>query len=74
MSHTNGPAEASRIGADVARLAHHTWDEDAGTDRPLPGSGVGKPHIPNLTGTPQAYSGRSIPPGRNRWNGRDYEA
>jgi len=69
----NGLAEASRIGADWHGWLHHTWDETP-TDRPLPHQAWEKPHIPNLTGTPQAY----VPAGSIRRaepvERRDYEA
>ncbi len=57
----NGEMEASRISPDWHGWLHHTWDEPP-TEAPLPRKAWEKPHIPNLTGTAQAYA----PPGSIR--------
>ena len=68
----NGEAEASRVGPDWHGWLHHTWDEPP-TDRPLQRKPWEKPHLPNLTGTAEAYA----PPGSIRRvqpvERRDYE-
>ncbi|WP_298256751.1 NADH:ubiquinone oxidoreductase subunit NDUFA12 [uncultured Litoreibacter sp.] len=51
----NGEAEASRVGPDWHGWLHHTWDEPP-TDAPLARKSWEKPHLPNLTGTAQAYA------------------
>jgi len=53
----NGEVEGSRISPDWHGWMHHTWDEPP-TDRPLAVKPWQKPHLPNLTGTPQAYAPR----------------
>ena len=69
----NGEAEASRISPEWHGWMHHTWDE-LPTDRPLPHKPWEKPHLANLTGTPEAYA----PPGSIRkpqpQPRQDYEA
>ena len=68
-----GEPEASRISADWHGWLHHTFDE-LPSDRPLPRKAWEKPHLPNLTGTPEAYapagSLRRVDPA----NRQDYEA
>lgn len=69
----NGEAEASRVDPEWHGWLHRTWDEPP-TDRPLPRKAWEKPHLPNLTGTAQAYAPagsirRSAPADRG-----DYEA
>ncbi|MEL7346836.1 MAG: NADH:ubiquinone oxidoreductase subunit NDUFA12 [Pseudomonadota bacterium] len=54
----NGEAEASRVSPDWHGWLHHTYDTPP-TDAPLPVQVWEKPHVPNLTGTDQAYR----PPG-----------
>lgn len=57
----NGEAEASRVSPEWHGWLHHTWDKPP-TAAKLPHKPWEKPHIPNLTGTPQAYA----PPGSIR--------
>ncbi len=69
----NGEAEASRIDAEWHGWLHRTWD-DAPTERPVVHKAWEKPHLPNLTGSAQAYAPagsirRAAPTER-----RDYEA
>jgi len=69
----NGEAEASRVGPEWHGWLHHTWDEPP-TKAPLPRKDWEKPHLPNLTGTADAYAPagslrRSVPAARS-----DYEA
>jgi NADH:ubiquinone oxidoreductase subunit len=69
----NGEAEASRVGPEWHGWLHHTWDEPP-TKAPLPRKDWEKPHLPNLTGTAEAYAPagslrRSVPAARS-----DYEA
>lgn len=69
----NGEAEASRVPPDWHGWLHHTYDAPP-TESPLPSKPWQKPHLANLTGTPQAYA----PPGSLRRPApeerRDYEA
>jgi NADH:ubiquinone oxidoreductase subunit len=51
----NGEVEASRISANWHGWLHHTFDE-LPSDKPLPHKPWEKPHLPNLTGTPEAYA------------------
>ena len=51
----NGEVEASRIGADWHGWLHHTFNE-LPADKPLVHKSWEKPHLPNLTGTPEAYA------------------
>lgn len=69
----NGEAEASRVGPEWHGWLHHTWDEPP-TKAPLPRKDWEKPHLPNLTGTDEAYAPagslrRAVPKARS-----DYEA
>ncbi|MBK0397989.1 NADH:ubiquinone oxidoreductase subunit NDUFA12 [Limibaculum sp. M0105] len=71
----NGEAEASRVSPDWHGWLHHTFD-DAPSSTPLPRKAWEKPHVPNMTGSAEAYR----PPGsvltaasRPRATG-DYEA
>lgn len=50
----SGEAEASRIDPEWHGWLHHTWNE-APTEVPLPHKAWEKPHLPNLTGTDDAY-------------------
>lgn len=50
-----GEVEGSRISPDWHGWLHHTWDETP-KDRPLTHKTWEKPHIPNQTGTQQAYA------------------
>lgn len=54
----NGPVEASRVPPEWHAWLHHTVD-DIPTDGGRPKYAWQKPHLPNLTGTPDAYR----PPG-----------
>lgn len=69
----NGEAEASRVSPDWHGWLHHTFDAPP-TTAPLPRRDWQQPHVPNLTGTAQAY----VPPGSLLALGparaRDYEA
>lgn len=69
----NGEVEASRISANWHGWLHHTFDE-VPSDKPLVHKDWEKPHLPNLTGTAEAYAPagslrRPDPVGR-----QDYEA
>lgn len=69
----NGEAEASRVGPEWHGWLHHTWDEPP-TKAPLLRKDWEKPHLPNLTGTAEAYAPagsirRAAPAARS-----DYEA
>lgn len=57
----NGEAEASRVGPEWHGWLHHTWQEPPSVS-PLPRKPWEKPHIPNVTGTDDAY----FPPGSLR--------
>ncbi|MEX5726840.1 NADH:ubiquinone oxidoreductase subunit [Rhodovulum iodosum] len=69
----NGEVEASRVSPAWHGWLHHTFDAPP-TEQPLPRKSWEKPHVPNLTGTPEAYA----PPGSIRRphpvERRDYEA
>ena len=52
----SGPVEASRVPPEWHAWLHHTVNE---VPQPHPRYPWEKPHLPNLTGTPQAYR----PPG-----------
>jgi NADH:ubiquinone oxidoreductase subunit len=54
----NGEAEASRVSPEWHGWLHHTYQEPP-TRAPLPREPWVKPHVPNLTGSPEAYH----PPG-----------
>ncbi|HEU0223041.1 MAG TPA: NADH:ubiquinone oxidoreductase subunit NDUFA12 [Paracoccaceae bacterium] len=54
----NGVAEASRVSPDWHGWLHHTYDKPP-TEAPLHRKSWEKPHLPNLTGTEEAYH----PPG-----------
>lgn len=51
----NGEVEASRVSPDWHGWLHHTWAEPP-NKAPLPHKDWEKPHLPNLTGTPEAYA------------------
>ncbi|EAQ04784.1 NADH-ubiquinone oxidoreductase [Pseudooceanicola batsensis HTCC2597] len=51
----NGEAEASRVSPDWHGWLHHTYDE-VPSETPFKRKDWEKPHLPNLTGTPQAYA------------------
>lgn len=69
----NGDIEASRIDPEWHGWLHRTWDEPP-SERPVVHKAWEKPHVPNLTGSPEAYAPagsirRAEPAAR-----RDYEA
>ncbi|EAR51609.1 NADH-ubiquinone oxidoreductase [Oceanicola granulosus HTCC2516] len=51
----NGEIEGSRVSPEWHGWLHHTWDEPP-TERPLQHKPWEKEHLPNLTGTAQAYA------------------
>ena len=51
----NGEAEATRISPDWHGWLHHTYKEPP-TEAPLRHKPWEKPHLPNLTGTAEAYA------------------
>jgi NADH:ubiquinone oxidoreductase subunit len=61
----NGYAEATRVPPDWHSWIHHTVDV-APTEESYSAHEWQKPHIPNMTGTPQAYR----PPGSTLASGR----
>jgi len=69
----NGEAEASRVDADWHGWLHHTWDETP-SERPMAHKPWEKPHLPNLTGTPQAYAPAGSIRRAEPEDRRDYEA
>lgn len=69
----NGEVEASRIGPDWHGWLHHTFNE-LPSDKPLPHKSWEKPHLPNLTGTPEAYAPAGSIRRPEPANRQDYEA
>ena len=69
----NGEAVASRVSPDWHGWLHHTWN-DPPSERPLPRKTWEKPHLPNLTGTAQAYAPAGSIRRRDPEERRDYEA
>lgn len=51
----SGEAEATRVGPDWHGWLHYTFKEPP-TERPMKVQDWQKPHLPNLTGTPEAYA------------------
>ena len=51
----NGEAEASRVSPEWHGWLHHTYKTPP-TETPLPRKTWEKPHLPNLTGTSEAYA------------------
>ncbi len=51
----NGVVEGSRVSPEWHGWLHHTWDEPP-TKAPVIHKSWEKPHLPNLTGTPEAYA------------------
>ena len=51
----NGEAEASRVAPEWHGWLHRTWDEPP-TEAKLVHQPWEKPHLPNLTGTDEAYA------------------
>ncbi|WP_262695328.1 NADH:ubiquinone oxidoreductase subunit NDUFA12 [Kordiimonas aquimaris] len=68
----NGPVEASRVPADWHGWLHYTVDETP-VERPLTVKPWEKEHIPNLTGTQQAYAPLKGQ-GQRQATASDYEA
>ncbi|MDN5788801.1 NADH:ubiquinone oxidoreductase subunit NDUFA12 [Pseudorhodobacter sp.] len=50
----NGEMEATRVNPDWHGWLHFTWDQPP-TEKPLVKKPWEKPHLENLTGTPEAY-------------------
>jgi NADH:ubiquinone oxidoreductase subunit len=69
----NGEVEASRISADWHGWLHHTFNE-VPSDKPLPHKAWEKPHLPNLTGTAEAYAPAGSLRRAEPVNRQDYEA
>ncbi|MEL6610200.1 MAG: NADH:ubiquinone oxidoreductase subunit NDUFA12 [Pseudomonadota bacterium] len=69
----NGLAEASRVEPEWHGWLHRTWDEPP-TDRPLVHKPWEKEHLPNLTGTAQAYAPAGSIRRETPEDRRDYEA
>lgn len=71
----NGAVEASRVPTEWHGWLHHTVDEPP-TEMAYAARGWEKPHLPNLTGTPDAYkpSGSLKAEGRRPPATGDYEA
>ncbi|TRD16700.1 NADH:ubiquinone oxidoreductase subunit NDUFA12 [Palleronia caenipelagi] len=69
----SGEAEASRVSPDWHGWLHHTWDEPP-TKRPLEHKPWEKPHLPNLTGTAQAYAPAGSIRRADPVERKDYEA
>ncbi len=69
----NGLVEASRVDPEWHGWLHHTWDEPP-SERPVPHKSWEKPHLPNLTGTAQAYAPAGSLRHAEPADRRDYEA
>ena len=71
----NGVVEASRVPTEWHGWLHHTVDEPP-TEMDYAARGWEKPHLPNLTGTPDAYkpSGSLKAAGQRPPATGDYEA
>lgn len=69
----NGVSEASRVSPEWHGWLHHTWAEPP-TKAPLPTRPWEKPHLPNLTGTPEAYHPQGSLYRAEPMPRRDYEA
>ncbi|MEL6265478.1 MAG: NADH:ubiquinone oxidoreductase subunit NDUFA12 [Pseudomonadota bacterium] len=71
----NGESEASRVSPDWHGWLHHTYDEPP-TKKPFDIRGWEKPHVPNLTGTDDAYRppGSVLTPAARPRTRGDYEA
>jgi len=71
----SGEAEASRVAPEWHGWLHRTWDKPP-TEQPLPRKSWEKEHLPNLTGTAQAYHppGSLLTPESRPRNASDYEA
>lgn len=70
----NGPVEASRVPADWHGWLHYTMD-DVPSEKPLPTKDWEKDHLPNLTGSSEAYLPSGAQAGGERAaTASDYEA
>lgn len=71
----NGPVEASRVPADWHGWLHYTID-DVPSEKPLPRKKWEKEHVPNLTGSVEAYMPAGAPQkgGQRAATASDYEA
>ncbi len=69
----NGEIEASRVSPEWHGWLHHTFKEPP-TDTPLEHKPWEKPHVPNMTGTPQAYAPKGSILRENPVKRQDYEA
>ncbi|MEM8979333.1 MAG: NADH:ubiquinone oxidoreductase subunit NDUFA12 [Pseudomonadota bacterium] len=69
----NGETEASRVSPDWHGWLHHTYDAPP-TDAPLAHKPWEKPHLPNLTGTGQAYAPEGSLRRKDPAPRQDYEA
>lgn len=71
----NGTAEASRVPSEWHGWLHHTFDEPP-TTSPFKTKPWEAPHVPNMTGTPQAYrpTGSLSKTGQRPHATGDYEA
>lgn len=70
----NGPVEASRVPADWHGWLHYTMD-DIPSEKPLPTKSWEKEHLPNLTGSADAYMPSGAQAGGERAStASDYEA
>lgn len=71
----NGPVEASRVPSDWHGWLHYTID-DVPSEKPLARKSWEKDHVPNLTGSMEAYmpSGAPQKGGQRTSTASDYEA
>ena len=69
----NGEAEASRVSPDWHGWLHRTWDEPP-SEKPLPHKPWEREHLPNLTGTAEAYAPAGSIRRKDPADRRDYEA
>lgn len=69
----NGEVEASRVSPDWHGWLHHTFDAPP-TEAPLSKKPWQKPHVANLTGTPDAYTPAGSLRRPQPAERRDYEA
>ena len=72
----NGEVEASRVPPEWHAWLHYMIDESPGDDGGKPVRPWQKEHVPNLTGTAQAYRppGHTLEGRRRAATGGDYEA
>ncbi len=69
----NGESEASRVSPDWHGWLHRTWDEPP-SEKPLPRQPWEREHMPNLTGTAEAYAPAGSIRHQDPADRRDYEA